>query len=423
MKPLPTRHRHRRPHLPMIELLAPAGGMESLRAAADFGADAVYAAGKAYGLRAFADNFTPDDMAEGAAYLHSRGKRLFITMNAVFHPGDFHGLKDYISLLAQTGVDAFIVSDPGVLITAKQTAPQIPVHISTQANTTNALTARFWHEQGASRVILARELSLSEIADIRSNTPQELELEAFVHGAMCIAYSGRCLLSNVFTGRSGNGGACAQPCRWEYQISEKGYPNEYFPILSDERGTYVLNSKDLCMIEHLSDMIDAGIVSLKIEGRMKSAYYVACVTRAYRQALDDAQAGRPFEPTLLDEIGKAGSRAYTTGFFYGNPREQGQDIKRGKVERTCDFVGVVKAVTDENGWTLFEQRGKFSVGDTLEVLSPSGIGSVTIGGLQTLEGEDRQSAPHPKEMLKLKSESKLLPGDMLRISREKQINA
>ncbi len=401
-----------------VELLAPAGGMESLRAAADFGADAVYAAGKAYGLRAFADNFTPDEIAEAAAYLHSRGKRLYITMNAVFHPHDFNGLEDNIARLAEAGVDAFIVSDPGVLMTAKRIAPQIPVHISTQANTTNALSARFWHEQGASRVILARELSLAEIADIRAHTPRELELEAFVHGAMCIAYSGRCLLSNVFTGRSGNGGACAQPCRWEYQISEKGYPGEEFPIISDERGTYVLNSKDLCMIAHIDDMIEAGIMSLKIEGRMKSAYYVACVTRAYRQALDDAQAGKPFNPDLLEEIGKAGSRAYTTGFFYGNPREQGQDILRGKVERSYDFVGVVKADTDENGWTLFEQRGKFHVGDTLEVLSPQGISTVVIGRLQTVEGEERQSAPHPKEMLRLFSKRGLHPGDMLRKKRD-----
>lgn len=400
-----------------VELLAPAGGMESLRAAADFGADAVYAAGKAYGLRAFADNFTPDEIAQGAAYLHSCGKRLYITMNAVFHPQDFDGLELYIARLAEAGVDAFIVSDPGVLLTAKRIAPNVPIHISTQANTTNALTARFWYEQGASRVILARELSLAEIALIRENTPKELELEAFVHGAMCIAYSGRCLLSNVFTGRSGNSGACAQPCRWEYQISEKGYPGEEFPIISDERGTYVLNSKDLCMIEHINDMTEAGIVSLKIEGRMKSAYYVACVTRAYRQAIDDAQAGKPFHPALLEEIGKAGSRAYTTGFFYGNPREQGQDIMRGKVERSYDFVGVVKADADENGWTLFEQRGKFGVGDTLEVLSPLGISTVTIDGLRTLEGEERQSAPHPKEMLKFLSNSRLHPGDMLRIKR------
>ena len=263
-------------------------------------------------------------------------------------------------------------------------------------------------------MILARELSLAEIADIRANTPKELELEAFIHGAMCIAYSGRCLLSNVFTGRSGNGGACAQPCRWEYHLSEKGYPEEYFPAYSDDRGTYVLNSKDLCMIEHLQDMIDAGIMSLKIEGRMKSAYYVACVTRAYRQALEDVYAGRPFDEELLEEIGKAGSRAYTTGFFYGNPREQGQDIQRGKVERSHDFVGVIKAKTDQSRWTLFEQRGKFCVGETLEVLSPHGVSTIVVEGLRTPEGEQRKCAPHPKEMLELLSSVELLPGAMLR---------
>jgi putative protease len=221
----------------------------------------------------------------------------------------------------------------------------------------------------------------------------------------------------VFTGRSGNGGACAQPCRWEYQLSEKGYPDEYFPAYSDDRGTYVLNSKDLCMIEHLKDMIDAGIMSLKIEGRMKSAYYVACVTRAYRQALEDVYADKPFDPELLEEIGKAGSRAYTTGFFYGNPREKGQDIMRGKVERTHDFVGVIKAETDSEGWTMFEQRGKFCVGDTLEVLSPQGVSTIKLNGLRTLEGESRECAPHPKEMLELLCEEKLLPGDMLRKKR------
>lgn len=339
-------------------------------------------------------------------------------MNAVFHPHDFEGLEEYMIRLATAGVDAFIITDPGVLSAAKRVAPQIPIHISTQANTTNAHTARFWYEQGASRVILARELSLTEIADIRANTPKGLELEAFVHGAMCIAYSGRCLLSGILTGRSGNSGACAQPCRWEYHLSEKGYPDEYFPAYADDRGTYVLNSKDLCMIEHLQDMIDAGIVSLKIEGRMKSAYYVACVTHAYRLALSDVYASRPVDPALLEEIGKAGSRAYTTGFFYGNPREQGQDITRGKVERTHDFVGVVKAETDENGWTLFEQRGKFCVGDTLEAMSPNGVYTIKVEGLETPEGERRECAPHPKEILRLLSQKKLLFGDMLRKKRE-----
>ncbi len=401
-----------------VELLAPAGSMESLLAAADYGADAVYAAGKSYGLRAFADNFSPEEIAKAAAFLHSRGKSLYITLNAVFHSCDFEGLDDYISQLSESKVDAFIISDPGVLSVAKRIAPHIPVHISTQASTSNAHAARFWHEQGASRVVLARELSLKEIAEIRDKTPKTLELEAFVHGAMCIAYSGRCLLSSFTTGRSGNGGACAQPCRWEYHIYEKGYDGEYFPIFADDRGTYVLNSKDLCMVEHLDDMIKAGIMSLKIEGRMKSAYYVACVTRAYRHALQDIAQGKPFDPTLLDEIAKAGSRAYTTGFYYGNPREQGQDTRRGVIERTHDFVGVVKAPDDENGWALFEQRGKICVDDTLEVLSPREGSTFTVTGLRTPEGEERDCAPHPKELMLLHGAKGLKTGDMLRKKRE-----
>lgn len=399
-----------------IELLAPAGSFESLRAAADFGADAVYAAGKSYGLRAFADNFTPEDIRGAAAYLHSRQKKLYITLNAVFHPRDFDGLDDYIAVLNEAAVDAFIITDPGVLAAAKRVAPKVPVHISTQANTSNAQSASFWHELGASRVILARELSLKEIADIRAHTPKTLELEAFVHGAMCIAYSGRCLLSSVTTGRSGNAGACAQPCRWEYHLYEKGYDGEYFPVFEDDRGTYVLNSKDLCMIAHIKEMAQAGVTSLKIEGRMKSAYYVACVTRAYRQAIDDYRAGRPFDRKLIDEVGKAGSRGYTTGFYFGNPRGQGQDTKRGVAVRTHDFVGVVQGA-DEPGWIKVQQRGKFCVGDTLEVLSPTGISSFEVKAIRSKIGEPRTCAPHPKEIVCVCGAPRLKAGDMLRIKR------
>ena len=400
-----------------IELLAPAGSFESLRAAANYGADAVYAAGKSYGLRAFADNFTPEDIKEAAAFLHSRAKKLYITLNAVFHPRDFDGLEGYIEMLGEADVDAFIITDPGVLAAAKRVAPKVPVHISTQANTTNAQSAAFWHEQGASRVILARELSLDEIADIRAHTPQTLELEAFVHGAMCIAYSGRCLLSSVTTGRSGNSGACAQPCRWEYHLFEKGYDGEYFPAFEDERGTYVLNSKDLCMIAHIDKMTQAGITSFKIEGRMKSAYYVACVTRAYRQAIDDFVDGRAFDESLLDEVSKAGSRGYTTGFYFGNPREQGQDTRRGIAMRTHDFVGVVLDTADQQGWTKVQQRGKFCVGDMLEVLSPGGISRFDVAGIRSETGEVRTCAPHPKETVFVSGAPSLSVGDMLRIER------
>ncbi len=400
-------------------MLAPAGSLESLMAAADFGADAVYAAGKSYGLRAFADNFTPEGIAEAAELLHARGKKLYITLNAVFHAQDFAGLDDYIAALRDARVDALIVSDPGVLTACRRIAPNIPLHLSTQANTTNAHSARFWHEQGVSRVILSRELSLEEIAEIRGGTPDTLELEAFVHGAMCIAYSGRCLLSSVFTGRSGNRGACAQPCRWEYHLSERGYEDEYFPAYSDDRGTYVLNSKDLCMIEHISKLMDAGIVSFKIEGRMKSAYYAACVTGAYRRAVDDALAGKPFDPSLMDEVSKAGSRPFTTGFYFGNPREAGQDTQRGTAVRTYDFVGVVQGAPDMDGRVLIQQRGKFLAGDELEALTPTGSVTFTVADIRTPEGEQRESAPHPKEMLHISGAPQgLAQGHMLRKKRQ-----
>ena len=401
------------------ELLAPAGSLESLIAAADFGADAVYAAGKSYGLRAFADNFTPEGIGEAAELLHARGKKLYITLNAVFHMQDFAGLDNYVAALRDANVDALIVSDPGVLMACRRVAPDVPLHLSTQANTTNAHSARFWHEQGVSRVILSRELSLEEIAEIRAKSPDSLELEAFVHGAMCIAYSGRCLLSSVFTGRSGNGGACAQPCRWEYHLSERGYEGEYFPAYSDDRGTYVLNSKDLCMIENIDKLMDAGIVSFKIEGRMKSAYYVACVTGAYRHAVDDVLAGRPFDPSLLDEVAKAGSRPFTTGFYFGNPREAGQDTQRGTAVRTYDFVGVIKSGTDADGSVLIQQRGKFLVGDELEALTPKGSVTFTVTQIRTTEGEPRESAPHPKEMLVISGAPQGLgEGCMLRKKRQ-----
>ncbi len=388
-------------------------------AAADFGADAVYAAGKSYGLRAFADNFTPEGIAGAAQLLHARGKKLYITLNAVFHMQDFAGLDDYVAALRDANVDALIVSDPGVLTTCRRVAPNMPLHLSTQANTTNAHSARFWHEQGVSRVILSRELSLEEISQIRAKTPDTLEMEAFVHGAMCIAYSGRCLLSSVFTGRSGNGGACAQPCRWEYHLSERGYEGEYFPAYSDDRGTYVLNSKDLCMIEHIGKLMEAGVVSFKIEGRMKSAYYVACVTGAYRRAVDDALAGRPFDQSLLDEVAKAGSRPFTTAFYFGNPREAAQDTQRGVAVRTYDFVGVVKGGTDADGRVLIQQRGKFLVGDELEALTPQGSVTFKVSNIYTTEGEPRESAPHPKEMLVISGAPQgLAEGCMVRKKRQ-----
>ena len=346
-------------------------------------------------------------------------RRLYITLNAIFHEQDFDGLEDYIRGLSAAHVDALIISDPGVIAVAKAAAPDVPIHLSTQANTTNAKSAAFWHSMGISRVILSRELSLNEIRRMRETTPQSLELEAFVHGAMCISYSGRCLLSNFFTGRGGNQGACAQPCRWEYHINERGYDGEYFPVFADDRGTYIFNSKDLNMLAHLDDVIAAGITSLKIEGRMKSAYYVGCVVNAYRRALDDIAAGRPFDPSLLEEVDKAGSRAFTTGFYYGNPREGGQDTRSRNVpQRTYDFVGVVRGEKDNNGRILIEQRGKFLVGDTLDVLSPGTAGLFVVEDIVTEDGEHRNSAPHAQEMLRISCPMDLVPGDMLRKKRE-----
>ncbi len=401
-----------------IELLAPAGGREALEAAVYYGADAVYAAGKTYGLRAFADNFGIEEIADSVKYVHSHGRKMYITLNAIFHECDFEGLEDYILALEKAKVDAFIISDPGVLSIAKKTAPDVPVHLSTQANTTNLHSALFWHSQGVERVILSRELSLEEISNMSKNAPDTLELEGFVHGAMCISYSGRCLLSNFFTGRGGNQGACAQPCRWEYHLYEKGYDGEYFPAFSDERGTYVFNSKDLMMLPHVGDVINAGITSLKIEGRMKSAYYVGCIVNAYRHAIDDFLAGKPFDESLLEEIGKAGSRAFTTGFYYGNPREDGQDTQRDVPQRTYDFVGVVRGEKDDNGRILIEQRGKFSVGETLDVLSPAVSGLFEVTDIITEKGEPRQSAPHAQEMLRIACPYDLHPGDMLRKKRQ-----
>ncbi len=402
---------------PGVELLAPAGNRECLEAAARFGADAVYAAGKVYGLRAFADNFTLEEISDAAAYLHRLGKKLYIALNAVFHEQDYEGLEAYVSGLYDARVDALIVSDPGVMMTVRRVTPDMPVHISTQANICSAASAAFWHAQGASRVILSRELSLDEISSIRRKLPDTVEIEAFVHGAMCISYSGRCLLSSFITGRSGNSGACAQPCRWEFTLHEKGYKDDYFPVGEDERGTYILNSKDLCMLPHVKEMSEAGIVSLKIEGRMKSAYYVACVTRAYRRALDDMAAGRPFDASLMAEVEKAGSRAFTTGFYFGNPGKAGQDTSRGTVVRTYDFVGVVKENLPD-GWLLVQQRGKFCVGDTLEALTPGETGEFTVTEIRTPEGELRECAPHPKELLHIRCPLPLQPGDMLRIRRK-----
>lgn len=397
-----------------LELLAPAGSMEALKSAFYFGADAVYLAGQQYSLRAFAKNFTPEDLKAAVGYAKLKNKKVYLTVNAFFHNHDFDGFKSYLHTVHDAGVDALIISDPGVLYTVKETLPDMEIHLSTQANTTNFKSASFWHDVGVKRIILARELSLYEIRQIREKTPDTLALEAFVHGAMCISYSGRCLLSGVLTGRHANEGECAQPCRYEYYIYEKGHEGEYLPIMEDARGTYVLNSKDLMLIEYLNELKEAGVSSFKIEGRMKTAYYVATVVYAYRHALDDLQKGNPFNPVWKEELEKAGTREFTTGFLFGNPGESAQDINNAKKKATHAFVAKVLSYDPNNKLLKIEQRNRFYKGDLLEILSPDFHGNLIIERIMNEDGIEQESAPHPQQILYIPAEIALKEGDMLR---------
>ncbi|MBR3750625.1 MAG: U32 family peptidase C-terminal domain-containing protein [Clostridia bacterium] len=396
----------------MMELLSPAGGRERLEYAIAYGADAVYMAGSGYSLRAFADNFTDSELSDAIKYAHIFGKKVYITTNIYAHNSDIDSMADYIRRLTELGADALLVADMGVLALAKKTVPHMPIHISTQANITNHMAAQMMYDLGASRVVLARELSIDEIADIHARVPK-LELEAFVHGAACISYSGRCLLSNYLTDRGANQGKCVQACRWKYEIREVSR-EEWLPIAEDERGTYILNSKDLCMIEHLDKLSAAGVSSFKIEGRMKTAYYAATVTNAYRRAIDDMLAGKPYDPALYDELGKAANREFTTGFYFGKP-ENAQRYHSSKCTQSYDFVAVVQK--SENGVLTVEQRNKFSVGDTLEVLSPdkSRHGKTfTVQSITNRYGQDVPSAPNPQEIVTLPCDLDLRFRDILR---------
>ena len=399
-----------------VELLAPAGNMECLKTALYFGADAVYLAGKQYGLRAFAANFTEEELESAVHLAHSLGKRVYLTINALFRNQDFAGFPQYLLHIRQMGIDAVIVSDPGVLQCCLDAG--LEVHLSTQASTSNERSAAFWHKQGVKRVVLAREVTLEEISEIAQKIPSSLELEVFVHGAMCIAYSGRCLLSSVLTGRSGNKGECAQPCRWRYTIHEAGYPQEYFPILEDEGGTYLLNSKDLMMIEYLPELIQAGVSSFKIEGRMKSAYYVGCVVGAYRKAMDAYYADPQhysLDPALVQEIYDSATRRFTTGFYFGNPKEAGQDISREPVPRRYGFCGIVLERSNEKGMAKVEQRNKFSVGDRIDILSPNLEGAkFTLKEILDEELQPLSCAPHPQQQVYIRCPYPLRPGDLLR---------
>ena len=384
------------------ELLIPASSLEVLKTAVIFGADAVYIGGEAFGLRAKAKNFSLEDMKEGIAFAHAHDVKVYVTANILAHNGDLDGVRTYFEELKEIGPDALIIADPGVFDIAKEVCPEIERHISTQANNTNYGTYNFWYRQGASRVVSARELSLQGLKELRAKIPADLEIETFVHGAMCISYSGRCLLSNYFTGRDANQGACTHPCRWKYAVVEETRPGEYMPVYENERGTYIFNSKDLCMIEHIPELIDAGIDSLKIEGRMKTALYVVTVARTYRKALDDYQKApelyRKNMPWYLDQISNCTYRQFTTGFFFGKPDSESQIYDSNTYIKEYTYLGIVGEVKD--GLIRIEQRNKFSVGETIEIMKPDGRNvEAKVVRIVNQDGEEQENAPHPKQIL------------------------
>lgn len=348
------------------ELLAPAGDMERLKMSVQYGADAVYLAGTSFGMRSFAGNFSPDELPLAVKYAHDHGVKVHVTVNTMPRSEEIKALPEHLQLLDSAGVDALIIADLGVFRMAEKHAPHCERHVSTQVSIANYACANAWHDLGAKRVVLARELSLDEIRCIRQNTPRELEIETFAHGAMCVSYSGRCLLSNYMTGRDSNRGACAQPCRYQYALMEEKRPGEYFPVFEDEKGTYIMNSRDMCMIDHLDDLMDAGVDCIKIEGRAKSAYYAAIVTGAYRHVIDDVAAGRPIDPVWRDEVEHVSHRHYSTGFYYGQP---GQYFENSRYIRSWQVCAIVTEC-DEQGMATLSLRNKFSTGDTLEIVGP-----------------------------------------------------
>ena len=400
------------------ELLIPASCLEVLKTAVIYGADAVYIGGEAFGLRAKAKNFSMEDMAAGIAFAHEYGVKVYVTANILAHNEDLDGVRMYFEELKEIGPDALIISDPGVFAIAREVLPEMELHISTQANNTNYGTYRFWHQLGAKRVVSARELSLQEIRQIRDNIPENLEIETFIHGAMCISYSGRCLLSNFLTGRDANQGACTHPCRWKYAVMEESRPGQYLPIEENERGTFIFNSKDLCMIEHIPDLFAAGIDSFKIEGRMKTALYVAAVARTYRRAMDDFKK----DPALYEanmewykaEIGKCTTRQFTTGFFYGKPTADMQIYDANTYTQDMIYLGIAGEIR-EDGFFALEQKNKFSVGEEIEIMKPNGDNvAVTVLAITDEEGNVQDSAPHPKQKLWVKLSEVPLTYDILR---------
>lgn len=384
------------------ELLIPASSLEVLKTAVIFGADAVYIGGEAFGLRAKAKNFSMDEMREGIAFAHERDVKVYVTANILAHNNDLEGVREYFKELKEIKPDGLIIADPAIFEIAGEICPEIERHISTQANNTNYGTFNFWYKQGATRVVTARELSLEEIKEIRANIPEDMEIETFVHGAMCISYSGRCLLSNYLVGRDANQGACTHPCRWKYSVVEETRPGEVMPVYENERGTYIFNSKDLCMIEHIPELIESGVDSLKIEGRMKTALYVATVARTYRKAIDDYKKDpeiyRKNMPWYLDQISNCTYRQFTTGFFFGKPNEESQIYDSNTYVKEYTYLGIIGE--EKDGTYRIEQRNKFSVGETIEVMKPNGENiEVVVKRILTEDGKEQESAPHPKQVL------------------------
>ena len=402
------------------ELLCPASSLEVLKIAVIFGADAVYIGGEAFGLRAKAKNFSLEDMAEGIAFAHERGVRVYVTANILAHNYDLEGAKEYFRQLSEIKPDALIISDPGMFTLARQLCPDIEIHISTQANNTNYETFLFWERLGSKRVVTARELSLAEIKEIREKIPDSLEIETFIHGAMCISYSGRCLLSNFLTGRDANHGACTHPCRWKYAVMEESRPGEYMPVYENERGSFIFNSKDLCMLEHIPELVESGIDSFKIEGRMKTALYVATVARTYRLAIDAYMKGREeYErllPFLQEEIKKCTYRQFTTGFFFGKPHEESQIYDSNTYERGYVYLGFAEEVNEE-GLVRITQRNKFCTGDEIEIMKPDGSNQRTrVLAIINEEGKEQESAPHPQQPLYIRLSERVEKYDLLRVS-------
>ena len=386
----------------------PAGNLETLKIAILYGADAVYIGGDAYSLRAKADNFSSDAMREGIAFAHRYGRRVYVTANIFAHNGDLSGIRRYFVELRDIHPDGVLVADPGVFVLAKELLQDIPIHISTQANTTNALSARFWVAQGAKRIVAARELSMTELKAIREELPPQAEIEVFVHGAMCISYSGRCLLSNYFTGRDANKGACTHPCRWKYALEEETRPGEYLPVEETERGTFIMNSKDLCMVGHIQELLEAGVDSLKVEGRMKSMLYVATTARAYRQAIDDCMASVERYRQRLDwyiqEVEACTNRTFTTGFFFGKPSGETMIYDASTYVVGCTYLGFVEGERRIDGRVCYRvmQRNKLSVGEEIEIMSPSGENaSAVVLHLYDEEGKIVDSVPHAKQIFYL----------------------